>query len=139
MPASIYFHNEDIKFRKPPAREFRSWLTKVAKAERRSIGSLNYIFCSDRFLSKLNTTYLGHDTLTDIITFENAHESNDIEGDIYISIERVKENALRYDVTFREELRRVMVHGLLHLVGYGDKTAKEKKLMRKKESAYISL
>jgi probable rRNA maturation factor len=139
MRSGIYFFCEDISFRPPPIKRTRSWLNEVAVNENRSIGNLNYIFCSDAYLSTINQEYLGHDTLTDIVTFDNAELASVLEGDIYISVERVADNAKQFEASFTSELHRVMVHGLLHLVGYKDKTASQKKIMRKKESVYLSL
>jgi probable rRNA maturation factor len=139
MRSGIYFFCEDILFRPPSIRSIRSWLKEVAYSENKSIGSLNYIFCSDALLVKINTEYLGHTTLTDIITFDNTEEKGVVEGDIYISVERVEENARKYKVVFLTELHRVMIHGLLHLMGYNDKTPYQKKMMRKKETSYLSL
>ena len=101
--------------------------------------ALNYIFCSDAFLLSLNVEYLNHNTLTDVITFDNSDDSKGIQGEIYISIDRIRENAKKYRVPFERELHRVMIHGLLHLLGYADKTPLQKKMMRKKESTYLSL
>jgi probable rRNA maturation factor len=103
------------------------------------INEINYIFCSDSYLLSLNKGFLKHNTLTDIITFDNSEGTGSMEGEIYISIERVKENATKYDVSFEDELNRVMIHGILHLLGYKDKKPSEKALMRKKEEAYLSL
>jgi rRNA maturation RNase YbeY len=139
MRSGIYFFCEDISFRPPSLKSTRSWLNEVAASEKRSIGSLNYIFCSDIYLLKINSEYLGHDTLTDIITFDNTETGDSIEGDIYISVDRVEENANKFKVTFKRELHRVIVHGLLHLLGYRDKTSAQKRIMRKKESVYLSL
>jgi rRNA maturation RNase YbeY len=139
MRSGIYFFCEDITFRPPPVKSTRSWLSEVARCENRTIGGLNYIFCSDPYLLNINREYLNHDTLTDIITFDNSESRNLIEGDIYISIDRVRENADVFKVTFYRELDRVMVHGLLHLLGYKDKSIHQKRLMRKKESSYLSL
>lgn len=139
MRSGIYFFCEDISFKTPPLRSTRSWLNAVAASENKSIGGLNYIFCSDPYLLNINKDYLGHDTLTDIITFDNSESGDLIEGDIYISVDRVRENALKFQVTFNKELHRVMVHGLLHLLGYKDKSINQKKTMRKKESGYLSL
>jgi probable rRNA maturation factor len=139
MRSGIYFFCEDISFKTPPIRSTRSWLNQVAASENRSIGSLNYIFCSDPYLLQINRDYLAHDTLTDIITFDNSESGAVIEGDIYISIDRVLDNADKFEVTFNQELHRVMVHGLLHLLGYRDKSVNQKKTMRKKESLYLSL
>lgn len=139
MRSGIYFFCEDIAFRTPPLKSTRSWLIEVANRENRGIGSLNYIFCSDSYLLKINREYLGHDTLTDIITFDNTESGELVEGDVYISVDRVQENAAEFNVAFPKELARVMVHGLLHLLGYKDKSVHQKRLMRKKESSYLSL
>jgi probable rRNA maturation factor len=114
-----------------------SWLLSVAKAESSSIQSISYIFCSDEDLLEINIKYLGHDYYTDIITFPYQERKN-IQSDMYISLERVAENAIDYNETFEDELRRVMVHGLLHLIGYGDKTEEETAIMRSKENEYMS-
>lgn len=98
---------------------------------------LNYIFCSDAYLAEINLRYLNHDTYTDIITFHLSQPNKPIIGDIYISVERVKENAIAFQTTFKEELHRVIFHGALHLCGYTDKSNKQKKLMRQKEEFYI--
>ena len=139
MRSGIYFFCEDITFPTPPLKSTRSWLIEVANRENRTIGSLNYIFCSDSYLLKINREYLGHDTLTDIITFDNSESDEIVEGDVYISVQRVRENAAEFKVAFAKELARVMVHGLLHLLGYKDKSAHQKRMMRKKESSYLSL
>lgn len=139
MRSGIYFFCEDILFAPPSLKSTRSWLKEVAASENRSIRSLNYIFCSDAYLLKINKEYLGHDTLTDIITFDNTEPGDAIEGDVYISVDRVKDNANKFKVTFNKELHRVMVHGLLHLIGFRDKTVNQKRIMRKKESTYLSL
>ena len=139
MRSGIYFFCEDITFNPPPLRSTRNWLQEVANSENKNIGSLNYIFCSDAYLLKINRDYLNHDTLTDIITFDNSETVDELEGDIYISVDRVQENAEKFKVPFSKELHRVMVHGLLHLLGYNDKTLHQKRMMRKKESSYLSL
>ena len=139
MRSGIYFFCEDIIFRPPPLKSTRSWLIEVASCENRTIGSLNYIFCSDAYLLKINREYLGHDTLTDIITFDNSESGEMVEGDVYISVDRVRENAAEFKVAFSKEMARVMVHGLLHLLGFKDKSIHQKRLMRKKESLYLSL
>jgi len=138
MP-SFHFFYEDVDFHFTAIRNTKSWLRKVIKAENKKLGELNYIFCSDPFLADVNLQYLNHTTLTDIITFDTSEDVQLIEGEIYISVERVKENAQKYKVTFDRELHRVMVHGVLHLLGYSDKTSQQKKIMRKKEDAYLSL
>lgn len=138
MP-SIQFFEEDISFKLPHPRKTKSWIDAVIKQEKKASGSINYIFCSDKYLHQINLEYLNHDTLTDIVTFDNSERKGIIDGDIFISIERVRENAGKYGRTFDEELHRVLIHGILHLVGFSDKSAEQKKRMRKKEDAYLSL
>ncbi len=132
----IAFLSEDITFELKEKLKHKAWLKDAAKAEGFKIGELNYIFCSDAYLLDINQKYLGHDTLTDIVTFDNSEDPKMIEGDIFISIERVQENALKFD-TAESELKRVMVHGLLHLAGYKDKDKAQKELMRNKENEHL--
>jgi rRNA maturation RNase YbeY len=132
----ITFLTEGIIFELKEKLKHKTWLKDVAKAEGFTIGELNYIFCSDAYLLDINQKYLGHDTLTDIVTFDNSEDPKMIEGDIFISTERVRENALKFD-TATSELKRVMVHGLLHLIGYKDKDKVQKELMRSKENEYL--
>ncbi|MCK0130379.1 rRNA maturation RNase YbeY [Flavobacteriaceae bacterium F08102] len=115
-----------------------AWLGDLLRSESKIEGEINYVFCSDEFLLKYNIKYLKHNTLTDIISFDYT-VGNEINGDVFISIERVKENALLYKVSMRDELHRVMAHGLLHYCGYKDKTTEDKVLMREKEDYYLSL
>jgi len=133
----IIFYSE-TKFELKKKRIYKKWLSLLAQREQRFIGNINYIFCDDDYLLKLNIQYLQHDTLTDIITFDDG-EKNILNGDIYISIERVRENADIFKVTFEEELIRVIAHGVLHLCGYKDKTDVEAALMRRKEEEAIYL
>jgi probable rRNA maturation factor len=139
MPSTIHFFYEDIDFHFTAIRQTKSWLKDVIRAENKQLGELNYVFCSDAFLTNINLQFLHHNTLTDIITFDTSEALNLIEGEIYISINRVNENAKKFKASFDHELNRVMVHGVLHLAGYSDKTSKQKKIMRKKEDAYLSL
>ena len=132
----ITFLTEDITFGLKEKLKHKAWLKDAAKAEGFAIGELNYIFCSDAYLLDINQKYLGHDTLTDIVTFDNSEDPEMIEGDIFISIERVRENAIKFD-TKDTELKRVMVHGLLHLAGYKDKDKAQKELMRNKENEHL--
>ncbi len=132
----IAFLTEDITFELKEKLKHKAWLKDAARAEGFNIGELNYIFCSDAYLLEINQKYLGHDTLTDIVTFDNSEDPKIIEGDIFISIERVRENALKFD-TVASELKRVMVHGLLHLAGYKDKDKAQKELMRNKENEHL--
>src|SRR5437868_11938938 len=118
---AIHFSNDNITFKLKKKAELKLWVSAVVRKERRVLGQLNYIFTSDGALLKINVEYLKHNTYTDIITF-NYNEDKKISGDIFISIDRVKENAKKFDVNFEEELYRVMIHGVLHLCGYKDKT-----------------
>ena len=116
----------------------KNWIKKVVENEGGQMKDLSFVFCNDMDLLDKNSKYLNLDTLTDILTFDYS-ENNNISGDIYISIDRVKENAKTYKVTFQNELDRVMIHGILHLLGYKDKSEKEQKIMREKEDFYLSL
>jgi len=115
----------------------KKWLNQVISNEDKEEGDITYIFCNDDYLLEKNIRFLNHNTLTDVITFDYC-EGNSVSGDIFISIERVKENSEVFKVDFLTELNRVMVHGLLHLLGYKDKTERESNLMRKKENYYLS-
>lgn len=136
----IYFHTEaPLTFELREAKEnlYCQWLAQVIQSEDYKLTELNYVFCSDEHLHEMNVQYLQHDTLTDVITFDNSDNESHIEGDIFISVPRIEENAEKFGVLFLEELKRVMVHGLLHLLGYGDKTEEEKLVMREKEDFYL--
>jgi len=135
---SVSFHNQDVAFRLNDKTGLRTWMQQVAKKEKKKLGTISYVFCSDAYLLDINIRHLDHDTYTDIITFDYS-ESDTIHGDIMISIERVKENAGTYGVRPEEELRRVMIHGILHLCGYKDKTKAQAALMREKENAALKL
>lgn len=135
---SISFFNEDTNFELTNTPLIKNWLQSIAKEQNKIISNINYIFCSDEYLLNINKKHLNHDYYTDIITFDLS-EGDDIESDIFISIERVKENALKLNASFQKELNRVIVHGLLHLVGFNDKTEQEKVIMRKKEDSCLSL
>jgi rRNA maturation RNase YbeY len=117
---------------------YSDWITRILESEDYTLGQLDYIFCTDDYLLELNRQYLSHDTLTDIITFDYSNGST-ISGDVFISTERVSENANKYGVDFENELLRVMSHGVLHLMGYGDKTDSEVKWMREKEEEKIKM
>jgi rRNA maturation RNase YbeY len=135
----IRFFNEDTPFKLPHPLKTKNWIKESISREKSHLKEINYIFCSDEYLLKLNKDYLNHTTYTDIITFDNSLEESFIEGEIYISIDRVRENAEKFNASFDEELHRVLIHGVLHLLGYKDKSIREKSLMRKKEDAYLSL
>lgn len=134
----IRYFSEQVEFKIKNKRKISNWILSVAKKEKKAIGDLNYIYCSDDYLWSLNLKFLNHKTLTDIITFDYS-EGKTLAGEIYISIERVAENAQKFKVGFEDELHRVMIHGILHLAGYKDKRPTEKALMRKKEEACLSL
>lgn len=161
MMPSIFFFTESVAFTLRHKNALRHWLSACALTERKQVGTINYIFCSDKYLRKINKQYLDHDYYTDIITFSSAasvemflpasgskqkkkksvskKQNAVIGGDIYISIDRIKENAKQYQQTVKDELHRVMAHGVLHLCGYGDKSASEEKKMRKMEEKWLSL
>lgn len=123
----------ETEFSLPTQEEiFSNWVEKIAQSEAKELGEISYIFCDDDYLYNVNVEYLNHDTLTDIITFDYT-EQNIISGDIFISVERVKDNANDFQVDFKTELLRVMAHGILHLCGYKDKTDADSQKMRSKE------
>lgn len=114
------------------------WISNVIESENKNEGEINYIFCDDDYLHKINVEHLGHDTLTDIISFDYT-VGNEINGDVFVSVERVKDNAVDFNVSFEEELRRVLVHGVLHYCGYKDKTDADELLMRSKEDEKLAM
>jgi len=136
---AINFFCEDVDFNLSQKLKRKQWLKKIAVNEKIAVGELNYIFCSDEYLHKINVDYLNHDTYTDIITFDNSEIETKVEGDIFISINRVKENAINHNVSEEKELSRVISHGLLHLLGYKDKSKEEALEMRSKEEEAIQL
>lgn len=133
----IYF-NYETDFELVNDTIYKSWLSSIITSENKVEGEINYIFCDDKYLFKLNVDFLNHDTLTDIISFDYS-EGNFLQGDIFISIERVRENALDFNVSFDEELKRVLAHGILHYCGYKDKSKKDELLMRQKEEEKIKM
>ena len=137
MKGTVFFHSEDISFSLKKKSSITKWILSAVTKEKRKCDIINFVFCSDQFLLRLNIEYLKHDTLTDIITFD--YSSREIQSDIFISIERVKENAKKFNVSFEKELHRVMIHGVLHLCGYKDKKISEKKKIRVREDYYLSL
>lgn len=135
---SILFFNEDIDYTPKGKVNLRKWIEGTIKAEGfKRIGELNFIFCSDAYLLEINKQYLDHDTYTDIVTFDSSEEEDLIAGDIFISVERIAENAAKFGVTEKDELHRVIIHGVLHLCGYYDKKSEDKKLMTEKENYYL--
>ena len=129
--------NYETKFKLNNEVEISKWISSVISSENFKEGDINYVFCNDDYLLKLNIEFLNHDTFTDIISFDNSI-GKILYGDIFISIDRVKDNAKKFKVSFSEELYRVIVHGVLHYCGYKDKTEKDSKLMRDKENFYIN-
>ena len=133
----IEFNKENVVFDFDEATHL-SWLSSVIISENKTEGEITYLFCTDEYLLDLNQRFLDHDTLTDIITFDNTM-GNLVSADICISIDRVKDNAKDFNVSFEEELRRVLVHGVLHICGYKDKSASEAELMRSKENEKMAM
>jgi rRNA maturation RNase YbeY len=135
---AVLFHQEDISYAVQHEAALKSWFGKTCEGEEQELGEVNFIFCTDKYLHKMNVEYLQHDTLTDIITFDYSTPGL-IAGDIFISIERVHENAEQFEVQAENELHRVMIHGILHLLGYKDKSPEDQKQMTEKEDFYLSL
>ena len=135
----INFFCEDIEFKVPQSRSTKTWLKSIATTEGFELNQLNYLFCSDEHILSINRQYLEHDFYTDIITFDNSEDEKVIEGDIFISIERVQENAKNLNQIFEVEFRRVLAHGVLHLCGYNDTDDSQEEMMRTKEDFYLSL
>ena len=133
---AIHFHEKEISAGIKNKNLLKKWLKDLILQEQASPGQINIVFTTDRNVLELNKKYLSRDYLTDIITFDYT-ENQAITGDLFISITRVKENSDRFDVTFKMELKRVIVHGILHLLGYGDRNEKEKSLMRQMEDQYL--
>ncbi len=136
--SKISFFSEDTDFTLKQKTNIRTWINTVITTEGKSSGYLNLIFCSDNYLLNINQQYLNHDTYTDIITFDSSEEEDCIEGDVFISIDRVRENASNFGILEKDEIHRVIVHGILHLLGYKDKSKNDKDLMTSKEDYYLS-
>lgn len=134
----IYFYNEDIDLPVIDTTKYIDWIERIIYFHGKSTGEVSFIFCSDQYLLQINRKYLNHDYFTDIITF-NYNSDNELSGDIFISIDTVRENANEYKVSFSDELRRVIIHGILHLVGFDDKTKVEKQIMRQKEEEAMNM
>ncbi len=130
--------NYELDFEIKDEQTYSNWISNIISSENKTEGEINYIFCDDDYLVEINQQYLNHDTLTDIISFDYSL-GNEINGDIYISIERVKDNAIDFNVDFEEELKRVLAHGVLHYCGYKDKSEEDELLMRSKEDEKIQM
>lgn len=137
--ANINFFSEDVTYTLKNKLQIRNWIKDTIIAEGYKLEELNFILCSDEYLLAMNQQYLNHDTYTDVITFDNSDELKTIVGDIFISIERIQENAKQFKGTIQHELCRVMIHGTLHLLGYKDKGKAAKTLMTQKEDQYLAL
>ena len=136
MP-QITFFEEEISYKLKQKTQVRQWIKDTIVAEGFVLDELTFIFCSDAYLLQINQQYLDHDTYTDIITFDNSTEEKEITGDIFISIERIRENAEKFGQSVVDELHRVIIHGVLHLLGYKDKTPNDNKNMTQKEDEYL--
>lgn len=137
MPSPISFFNADVPYVLRSKNGIRNWLSQVVKKEGFRLGELSIILCSDEYLYKMNVQYLKHKTYTDIITFDQSENKGEVSGELYISIDRIKDNAKTLTVNILDELHRVIVHGTLHLCGYGDKDPKSKAKMTAKENFYL--
>jgi len=138
MPV-INFFAEDTSYQLKNRLNLKRWIKETIKAEGYKLQELNFILCSDAYLLQINQEYLNHDTYTDIVTFDNSDITGLITGDIFISVDRTQENAEKFRVSPETELHRVIIHGVLHLLGYKDKKPEEKQLMTTKENEYLSL
>ncbi len=136
---NIHYFTEEIDFHISNQNVISQWVSDTIDIHNSQIVEINYIFCSDQYLLEINKKHLNHDYYTDIITFDNSEQSGNIESDIFISIDRVQENANEQSTEFEQELHRVMIHGVLHLLGFKDKSEEEKQVMREKEDACLSL
>jgi rRNA maturation RNase YbeY len=136
---AIHFHTEDVDFKLSNPIKVSAWLSKCIDQSNKNSGEINYIFCSDDYLLEINKKYLDHDYYTDIITFDNSFEKDKIDADIFVSIERVKENAISLNETFEKELHRVLVHGILHLLGWEDSSDELKQKMRQEEDNRLKI
>lgn len=137
MTSSISFFNADVPYVLRSKNGIRNWLSQVVKKEGFRLGELSIILCSDEYLYKMNVQYLKHKTYTDVITFDQSESKEEVSGELYVSIDRIKDNAKLLSINILDELHRVIVHGTLHLCGYGDKDPKSKAKMTAKENFYL--
>lgn len=135
---AISFSNQNIEFSLSDEKRVKEWISTLIKCHGMTVGNIGYLFCDDSFLLEANNKFLNHDTFTDIITFDYVN-GNLVSGDIMISVERVRDNSVTFGVPFTDELHRVIIHGILHLLGQGDKTDEEARIMRKREDEALAL
>ena len=135
---SIFFSNADVDFTLPDVDRIKKWISVIVKNHGKSVGKINYLFCSDEYIYDANVRFLNHDTYTDIITFDYV-EGVLLSGDILISVDRVGDNASKFSTSFERELRRVIIHGVLHLIGFEDKSEKDASVMRQKEEESLMI
>ncbi len=134
----IQYFNEDVPLPKLKKRKSTNWIKETILSEGKRLGDISFIFCSDNYLLEVNKTYLDHDYFTDIITFDYV-EGTLINGDIFISVDRVRDNSVEFKTTFEDEMNRILIHGILHLLGYKDKKKSDKLLMTEKEDFFLNL
>ena len=135
---NIFFHYPERGFELKNRNALKAFLLRMARKEGKQVDTINYIFCNDAYLLKINREYLGHDYYTDIITFELSERGESLVADIFISIDRVRDNSVAFKVSFKRELLRVIIHGMLHLCGYSDKSKAQKQKMRDMEDVYLN-
>lgn len=135
---AIHFFEEEITFSFKNKRSIKTWIRETIESQKYKLGELNFIFCSDEYLLSMNVGYLNHHTYTDIITFDQSEEEEVISGDIFISVDRLKENAQKFGVTEADELCRLLIHGTLHLLGHTDKSPKQRAEMTRMEDLYLA-
>jgi rRNA maturation RNase YbeY len=133
----INLFKQEVQLRLIHQQDLMQWIHSALKKYGYSVENINYIFCTDKYLLKLNKKYLGHNYFTDVITFNNSAEKKKLEADIFISIDRIRDNAKKYNTSFTDELHRVMIHGALHLAGFNDKNAVQQKKMREAEDLWL--
>ncbi len=139
MMRNILFFSEDTDYKPKQKTSLRAWMKETVSTEGYKTGEINIVLCSDAYLLDINKQYLRHDTYTDIVTFDSSEDAGVIAGDIFISIDRVRENAVKFAVLEADELHRVIIHGILHLCGYGDKKKEDKARMTEKENFYLAI
>jgi len=137
MSDRIHFFTQNVKYRVKEKKKLKTWIELITNLNKKILGEINFVLSDDTTLQKINIKYLNTNNYTDVISFSLAEEEKVISGDIYISIDRVKENARKYKVTTEEELKRILIHGVIHLLGYDDKTKSEKRIMTRLEDRFL--